>query len=102
MKLQPEQIEISEEKILYYLLAKKEKNDKSFFLEKLGFSVNNYKELIEEIRNIAVANEAVFSRNSDFGDLYKIEGILKSQLVITIWLEQIEVNKFRFVTLYPY
>lgn len=80
MKLKPEQIEIPEEKILHYLLVRKEKNDKSFFLEKLGFSIDNYKELIEEIKNIAVANDAILSRNTDFGDLYKIEGRLKAQL----------------------
>lgn len=72
------------------------------FLQSLGFDITNYKQLIEEIKNIAVANDAEFSRSSDFGDLYKIQGTLKERFVVTIWLEQIGINKFRFVTLYPY
>ena len=101
MILKPEQLIISEEKILDYLLVQKEKNDKSGFLSGLGFSRANYQELVEEIRKIATTNEAVLSRTNEFGNLYKIEGKLKNSLVVTIWIEQIENNKFRFVTLYP-
>ena len=101
MILKPEQLIISEEKILDYLLVQKEKNDKSGFLSGLGFSRANYPELVEEIRKIATTNEAVLSRTNEFGNLYKIEGKLKNSLVVTIWIEQIENNKFRFVTLYP-
>ena len=101
MILKPEQIIIPDEKILNYLLLSKEKNVKSGFLSRLGFNKNNYTELIEEIRKIATTNEAVLSRTSEFGNLYRIEGKLKSSFVVTIWIEQIEKNKFRFVTLYP-
>ena len=101
MILKPEQLIISEEKILDYLLLQKEKNDKSGFLSGLGFGKANYQELVEEIRKIATTNEAVLSRANEFGNLYKIEGKLKNSLVVTIWIEQIENNKFRFVTLYP-
>ena len=101
MILQPEQLIISEEKILEYLLVKKEKNDKSGFLSGLGFNKDNFSELIQEIRKIATTNEAVLSRKNEFGNLYRIEGKLKNSLVVTIWIEQIENNKFRFVTLYP-
>ena len=98
--IKPEQIIIPEEKILNYLLINKEKNDKSAFLSRLGFSRKNFHELIEEIRKIATTNEAVLSRASEW-NLYKIEGKLKVSVVVTIWIEQIEENKYRFVTLYP-
>ena len=101
MILKPEQITIPEEKILNYLLLSKEKNDKSGFLSRLGLNKNNYTELIEEIRKISTTNEPVLSRTSEFGNLYRIEGKLKSSFIVTIWIEQIEKNKFRFVTLYP-
>jgi hypothetical protein len=101
MIIKREQLIITEEKILDYLLVNKEKNNKSGFLASIGFNRNNYIELIEAIREIAATHEAVLSRKSEFGDLYKIEGKLKSSLVITIWIEQVENNKFRFVTLYP-
>lgn len=101
MLLSPDQLIIPDEKILDYLLVKKQKNDKAGFLEKLGFTKSNYKDLIEEIKRIAISNEAILTRTSDFGNLYRVKGKLKEWLIVTIWLEQIENNKFRFVTLYP-
>ena len=76
-------------------------NDKSAFLEKLGFTSNNYNELIEEIIFIATHNEATLSKNSIYGSLYKVEGQLKNKAVITIWLEKMETDQFIFITLYP-
>ena len=101
MFLKREQLIIPEEKILNYLLVEKEKNDKSKFLLQLGFTKANYLQLIEEIKLIATTNAAVLSRESEFGNLYRIEGLLRSSLVVTIWIEQIEKDKFQFVTLYP-
>lgn len=101
MIIKPEDVIIPEEKVLNYLLVSKEKNDKSAFLLKLGFNRHNYTELIEEIINIASRNEAILSRTSEFGNLYRIEGRLRNNVVVTIWMEEIEHNKFRFVTLYP-
>ncbi len=101
MILKPEQLIIPEDKILNYLLIKKEKNDKSGFLENLGFTKTNYIELIEEIIIIATTHTAILTRSSSFGNLYKVEGKLKNSLIVAIWIEQIENNKFRFVTLYP-
>ena len=86
MILKPEQLIIPEEKVLDYLLIKKAKNDKSGFLEKLGFTKANYIELIEEIRKIATSNEARLTRTSDFGNLYNVEGKLKTILIVTIWI----------------
>lgn len=79
----------------------KKKNDKSFFLKQLGYSLNNYEDLINDIKLIAVTGEIVLSRETEFGDLYKINGLLKDAMVVTIWIEQVSYNAFRFVTLYP-
>lgn len=95
------QLIISEDKILNYLLVKKAKNDKSGFLEKLGFTRQNYQDLIAEIKRIATSHEAILAKKSEFGSLYKVEGNLKKMMIVTIWIEQIDKNKFRFVTLYP-
>ncbi len=56
MLIKPEQLIIPEEKVLGYLLVKKDKNDKSEFLARLGFTKDNYKELIAEIIVIATTH----------------------------------------------
>jgi hypothetical protein len=101
MRLSLEQITISEEKITEYLLVRKVKNDKSIFLERLGYNKENYEILIADIKKLATENDVILSRTSDFGDLYSVVGALRSKVVITIWLEELPDNTFRFVTLYP-
>lgn len=58
-------------------------------------------DLINDIKLIAVTGEIVLSRETEFGNLYKINGLLKDAMVVTIWIEQVSYNTFRFVTLYP-
>lgn len=101
MKLSENQIIVPKEKITDYLLVSKKQNDKLFFLTKLGYSLHNYQDLINDIRFIAATGEIVLSRESEFGSLYKINGLLKNTMVVTVWIEQISYNAFRFVTLYP-
>jgi hypothetical protein len=101
MKLRLEQLDIPVEKITEYLLTKKEKNDKSKFLQSLGYSLENWQDLVNEIKNIAVKNDLVLERISEFGNLYSIKGKLKNKLIITIWLKQVNKDIYRFITLYP-
>ncbi|MDQ6756185.1 MAG: hypothetical protein M3004_04535 [Bacteroidota bacterium] len=101
MKLRAEQLDIPLEKITEYLLAKKEKNDKSKFLQSLGYSLKNWQDLLMEIKNIALKNDMVLERRSVFGNLYSIRGKLKNKLIITIWLKQVNKDIYRFITLYP-
>jgi hypothetical protein len=101
MKLSEEQIIIPAEKITGYLLIKKEKNDKSGFLNALGYSSENWEELANDMKQIALSNELIFQMRSEFGDLYSIKGYLKSSAVITIWFQQIGGDAYRFITLYP-
>lgn len=89
MKIRSEQLDIPVEKITEYLLAKKEKNDKSKFLMSLGYSLQNWQDLLNDIKNIAVNNDLVLERTSEFGNLYSIKGELKSKLIITIWLNKL-------------
>jgi len=97
VKLQLEQLDIPAEKILQYLLAKKEKNDKSNFLMFLGYSKVNWQDLSYDIKNIALNNNLVLKRTSEFGNLYSIRGKLKNKFVITIWLKQSpKIRKLQF------
>lgn len=101
MRLEASQIIVSEEKIIDYLLIKKNKNDKSYFLKKLGYTIENYQELISDILHIASAYNAVLSHSSEYGNLYSIQGLLRNSLVITIYIKQLPENTYCFVTLYP-
>lgn len=101
MELSENQIIVPKEKITDYLLMPKKQNDKLFFLTKLGYSSHTYQDLINDIKSIAVTGEIVLSRESEYGNLYKINGLLKDTMIVTIWIEQISYNTFRFVTLYP-
>jgi hypothetical protein len=56
------EIIIESAKITHYLLVPKEKNDKSKFLNDLGYTLENWQELEEDIRRIVLENEAVFKK----------------------------------------
>src|SRR5215831_16523331 len=99
MQLTEDQIIISAEKINEYLLIRKDKNDKSKFLRSLGYTKDNWQELVNDIKQIALSNELVLERTSEFGDLYSIKGQLKTKAVITIWLEKVSQVAYRFITL---
>ncbi|MFM9840166.1 MAG: hypothetical protein ACKVOQ_18010 [Cyclobacteriaceae bacterium] len=45
MHVPADKVEISKNKITDYLLARKVKNDKSGFLEQLGYNIKNWDEL---------------------------------------------------------
>lgn len=101
MLIPAERVEIPEEKITDYLLVQKEKNDKSAFLFKLGYSLENVNELTEDIRYIATHNEAQLQQRTQFGEMYEVKGKLKNKEVVTIWLLRSDTDKFRFITLFP-
>lgn len=101
MKIAAEQVEIPKEKITGYLLVHKEKNDKSAFLSKLGYSIENWEELANDISNLVIKNEAFLQSRSTFGDMYEVHGNLKGVGIVTIWLLAVGTEKFRFITLYP-
>ena len=102
MILRKEQLVIPKEKIIEYLLIPKDKNDKSAFLRATGYSLDSWQQLTDDIMKLATSNELKEERNSEFGNLYSVTGLLNTNLVITIWFQQISSEKFRFITLYPY
>jgi hypothetical protein len=82
-------------------LVVKLKTDKSKFLFSLGYTKENWQELLHDIIEIALNNDLVLQRISEFGNLYSIDGKLKNRKVITIWLQQLNNDRYRFITLYP-
>jgi hypothetical protein len=89
-------------KITEYLLVWKPQNDKSGFLIKLGYSIDHWEDLRDDILQIIASGIPVYSRPAPFGgDLYRVTGELRTFGVVTIWLLSTEPNTWRFVTLFP-
>lgn len=96
------EIIVEPSKITEYLLVWKTENDKSGFLKKLGYSIDDWQELAEEIKTVVRENEAIYSRPAPYGgEMYEVRGKLRGFGVVTIWLVKTSENTCRFVTLYP-
>jgi len=96
---------IPREKLTEYLLVPKPKNDKSGFLKKAGFTLENPDILEDAIRRLISENEAYLEREDQYGQFYRVEGKLKGPNgilpTITVWIERAIDGEFRFVTLKP-
>ena len=96
---------IPEEKLTQYLLLPRQKNDKSRFLARAGFTRENPDMLDKAIRQLLAENEAIPDRHNEYGVFYLVEGELKGPsrtlVVVTVWLLPANGNRYRFVTLKP-
>ena len=105
MKL-PEDSIINSEKITEYLLKWQPDNDKSKFLGQAGYSLDNWEQLLEDIRIQILSREAELISKTDYGDLFRIRGELsgpngKMLRVITVWMTEYISRKTKFITLFP-
>ncbi|MFN0213978.1 MAG: DUF6883 domain-containing protein [Saprospiraceae bacterium] len=92
---------ISPEKLTQYLLVFNDQSDKSKFLEKGGYSLDNWKVLEEDLRKL-LNNEALFQKEDTFGEYFIVVGELANGLnVKTIWLRESGSETVRFITLIP-
>ena len=96
---------IPEAKLTRYLRVWKPKDDKSGFLAQAGYTLDNWQQLERDLRNLLM-NEATLDRETSFGNIYKIEGVLVgsngvSLQVATFWIVDSFSNETRFVTLLP-
>jgi len=89
------------------LLVRREVDDKSKFLAKAGYSLENWQQLEADLRNQILPLEAVPSGEQNrFGNVYEIRGVLSgvngvSRAVVTIWMVEFETQQTKFITLYP-
>ena len=105
MKL-PKNIIISDEKLTSYLLVAKKRNDKSQWLSKAGYIIDNWERLETDIRGLVLSNDATPQENTEYGQLYEINGELKSPKgdllsVRTIWMTEYATGLTKFITMYP-
>jgi hypothetical protein len=90
MKLPPDTI-IAREKLTHYLLVRQARADKSLFLAKAGYRLENAGQLMADLRHQILPLDASLSEKNQFGDLFEIRGPLTGPNgvtlhVRTIWL----------------
>jgi hypothetical protein len=96
---------IPQAKLTRYLLVLQPKDDKSGFLAQAGYSLDNWQVLERDLRRI-VLNEAALDKQTPFGDIYAIKGLLQgvngvNLRVATYWIIDSLTQETRFVTLLP-
>ncbi len=102
----PENAIIPSEKFSRYLLVKREFDDKSLFLGKAGYTLENCDDLIAHIQVLISHNEAIKERTDEYGTFYRLTGILpginkQSISVTTVWMQRKMDGRFLFITLFP-
>jgi hypothetical protein len=96
---------IEPEKLTKYLLVRRQINDKSRFLEQLGFTVWNSSVLEKAIRQLAGAHESTVDRVDEWGIFHVVVGDLigpsgTAARVRLVWVLSADA-RWRFVTLVP-
>jgi hypothetical protein len=102
----PKNTRIAPEKFHEYLLKKMPDNDKSIFLGIAGYTLKNWNRLADDIRTQLLPHDALLVRETPFGNLYKVRGVLlgpngKKLKVVSIWMTEYETKVSKFITLYP-
>jgi len=105
MKL-PSTAVIASEKIKEYLLSPRKRNDKSKWLAKAGYKLGNWQRLERDLRTQILSQNAVFTEDTKYGQMYEIKGKLtgpkgKSLFVRTIWMNEHESRLTKFITMFP-
>jgi hypothetical protein len=104
MKLPPNTI-IAREKIVNYLLVRQKRADKSQFLAKSGYLANNADQLLADLHQQILPQNAYLVEQNQFGDYFEIcsqltgpNGVVLH--VRTIWMTDLS-GRTKFVTLLP-
>ena len=105
MKL-PTDTFIATDKLTRYLLVLKGRGDKSTFLARAGYTLDNADQLIEDLRTQMLPLDAVPLESNKFGRYYEIWGTLRGPngvtlAVRTIWMTEHLSGSTKFITLIP-
>lgn len=105
MKL-PDNTLIAPEKLTQYLLVLKKRNDKSKWLAQIGYTLENWQDLENDLRLQILSLEATAIETTRYGQAYEIRDNLtgpngKTVAVVTIWMTEIATGVTKFITMYP-
>ena len=97
---------ISAEKATLYLLVPQARGDKSAFLARAGYTLDNPEDLLRDLRTQLLPLEAAVTKSNPFGQYYENRGNLKGPNGITlpvraIWMTEHLSGVTKFVTLLP-
>jgi hypothetical protein len=102
----PEQVAITQDKLLRYLLLPREENDKSRFLAAAGYTLATWEVLEHDLRELAKSQAISELETSVYGIKYMVRGTLNGPNgrrfhVMTVWITLAATGETRFVTLFP-
>lgn len=105
MKLSDQTI-IAPEKLTHYFLKWRPEHDKSKFLELAGYTLENWQQLLDDIRSQILPIEAELICKTIYGDMYEIRGKLVgpngvSIKIVTVWMVEYKSRQTKFITLFP-
>jgi hypothetical protein len=89
-----------------YLLQSRRDDDKSGFLARAGYTVQDADRLLQDIREQLLPLEAEFHEETEYGLKYRIRGTLtgpngRTLRVVAIWMKENATGDTKFVTLLP-
>jgi hypothetical protein len=89
-----------------YFLTIRKRNDKSRWLVKAGYTVENWQELENDLRVYILSTEATPIESTKYGQMDEIRGNLvgpngKTLQVCTIWMTETATGITKFITMYP-
>jgi hypothetical protein len=97
---------IQDRKLTQYLLVYQVEDDKSEFLRRAGYTLQNWQLLRQDILKAVTSAEVAEVIQTDWGTRFKVKSQwqgLNGQLLrtLTIWQQDEGSDVIRFVTLYP-
>ncbi|GMT50392.1 MAG: hypothetical protein IEMM0008_1931 [bacterium] len=104
MKL-PANTLIAPEKLTQYLLVPRRRNDKSQWLAKAGYGLENWPLLEKDLR-LLLSLDAKPIESTKYGQMYEIIGNLTGPngiilAVCSIWMKETATGDTKLITLYP-
>src|SRR5207244_8625120 len=104
MKL-PADATIAAEKIMRYLLVRQTRGDKSAFLARGGYTLENANQLLSDLRTQSLPLDATALHSTEFGQFYEIRGPLvgpnATLQIRSIWMKEYLSGVTKFITLIP-
>ena len=97
---------IATEKLTQYLLMKRPVGDKSEFLKRAGYTLDNWRDLEQDIRQQILSQEAVPIEQTRYGEYFEIRASLigRNRIALnvrTVWMRESGTGVTKFITLYP-
>jgi Domain of unknown function (DUF6883) len=105
MKLPADAI-IAPEKLTRYLLVHQARGDKSAFLKRAGYTLENADRLLRDLRTLLLLLDTTPLHSTAFGQFYEIRGPLVGPNGVTlqvrsIWMKEDLSGVTKFITLIP-